>query len=169
MIKLYALYDSLIMQMKTAYLAHVDERAQNNLPPLVLNAEQTQSVVENLINGNDETFYLDLITHRVPPGVDEAAYVKASFLTSVAKGEQNCNAIDQKQATFLLGTMLGGYNITPLIELLDVDETAQTACDALSKTLLIYEAYQTILEKSADNSFAKKSGERLGKCRLVCC
>ncbi len=156
MIKLYALYDSLIMQMKTAYLAHVDERAQNNLPPLALNAEQTQSVVENLINGNDEAFYLDLITHRVPPGVDEAAYVKASFLTSVAKGEQNCNAIDQKQATFLLGTMLGGYNITPLIELLDIDATAQTACDALSKTLLIYEAYQTVLEKSADNSFAKK-------------
>jgi aconitate hydratase 2/2-methylisocitrate dehydratase len=156
MIKLYALYDSLIMQMKTAYLAHVDERAQNNLPPLALNAEQTQSVVENLINGNDEAFYLDLLTHRVPPGVDEAAYVKASFLTSVAKGEQNCNAIDQKQATFLLGTMLGGYNITPLIELLDIDATAQTACDALSKTLLIYEAYQTVLEKSADNSFAKK-------------
>jgi len=156
MIKLYALYDSLIMQMKTAYLAHVDERAQNNLPPLALNAEQTQSVVKNLINGNDEAFYLDLLTHRVPPGVDEAAYVKASFLTSVAKGEQNCNAIDQKQATFLLGTMLGGYNITPLIELLDIDATAQTACDALSKTLLIYEAYQTVLEKSADNSFAKK-------------
>ncbi|SFV77360.1 Aconitate hydratase 2 [hydrothermal vent metagenome] len=144
------------MQMKTAYLAHVDERAQNNLPPLALNAEQTQSVVKNLINGNDEAFYLDLLTHRVPPGVDEAAYVKASFLTSVAKGEQNCNAIDQKQATFLLGTMLGGYNITPLIELLDIDATAQTACDALSKTLLIYEAYQTVLEKSADNSFAKK-------------
>ncbi len=156
MIKLYALYDSLIMQMKTAYLAHVDERAQNNLPPLALNAEQTQSVVENLINGNDEAFYLDLLTHRVPPGVDEAAYVKASFLTSVAKGDQNCNAIDQKQATFLLGTMLGGYNITPLIELLDIDATAQTACDALSKTLLIYEAYQTVLEKSADNNFAKK-------------
>jgi len=156
MIKLYTLYDSLIMQMKTAYLAHIDERAQNNLPPLALNAEQTQSVVKNLINGNDESFYLDLLTHRVPPGVDEAAYVKASFLTSVAKGEQNCNAIDQKQATFLLGTMLGGYNIAPLIELLDIDATAQTACDALSKTLLIYEAYQTILEKSADNSFAKK-------------
>jgi aconitate hydratase 2/2-methylisocitrate dehydratase len=92
----------------------------------------------------------------VPPGVDEAAYVKASFLASVAKGEQICDAINQKQATFLLGTMLGGYNIDPLIELLDIDATAQSACDALSKTLLIYEAYQTILEKSADNAFAKK-------------
>jgi aconitate hydratase 2/2-methylisocitrate dehydratase len=103
--------------MKTAYLAHIDKRAKDNLPPLVLDAEQTSAVVENLINGNDEAFYLDLLTHRVPPGVDEAAYVKASFLTSVAKGEQTCHAINQQQATFLLGTMMGGYNITPLIEL----------------------------------------------------
>ncbi len=152
MIKLYALYHSFITQMKTAYLKHIDERAKDNLPPLVLNAEQTQSVIENLINGNDETFYLDLLTHRVPPGVDEAAYVKASFLASIAKGEQNCNAINQEHATSLLGTMLGGYNIAPLIELLDIDATAQAACDALSRTLLIYEAYQTILEKSADNA-----------------
>ncbi|CAC9611259.1 Aconitate hydratase 2 (EC 4.2.1.3) [uncultured Gammaproteobacteria bacterium] len=142
--------------MKTAYLAHIDKRAKDNLPPLVLDAEQTSAVVENLINGNDEAFYLDLLTHRVPPGVDEAAYVKASFLTSVAKGEQTCHAINQQQATFLLGTMMGGYNITPLIELLDIDATAQTACDALSKTLLIYEAYQTIIEKSATNTFAKQ-------------
>ncbi|MBT3965754.1 MAG: aconitate hydratase B, partial [Candidatus Thioglobus sp.] len=142
--------------MKTAYLAHIEERAKDNLPPLVLNAEQTQSVVEKLINGDDEKFYLDLLTHRVPPGVDEAAYVKASFLASVAKGEQTCNAIDQAQATFLLGTMLGGYNISPLIELLEIGTTAQVACDALSKTLLIYEAYQTIVEKSIDNTFAKQ-------------
>lgn len=155
MVKLYALYDSIIKQMKTAYLAHIDERAQDNLPPLVLNAQQTKSVVENLINNNDEAFYLDLLTHRIPPGVDEAAYVKASFLASVAKGEQTCNAINQTQATFLLGTMMGGYNITPLIDLLDIKATAQTACDALSKTLLIYEAYQTIIEKSANNNFAK--------------
>lgn len=156
MVKLYALYDSLIKQMKTAYLAHTNERAQNNLPPLALSAEQTKSVVENLIKGNDEDFYLDLLTHRVPPGVDEAAYVKASFLTSVAKGEQACHAIDQKHATFLLGTMMGGYNIEPLIDLLDIDATSKTAKDALAKTLLIYEAYQTVLEKSASNTFAKQ-------------
>jgi aconitase (EC 4.2.1.3) len=119
--------------MKTAYLAHINERAQGNLPPLVLNAEQAKSVVENLIKGDDDDFYLDLLTHRVPPGVDEAAYVKASFLASVAKGEQTCNAIDQKHATFLLGTMMGGYNIDPLIELLDLDATAETARDALAK------------------------------------
>ena len=156
MIKLYALYDSLITQMKTAYLAHIDERTQDNLPPLALNAEQAKSVVENLINDNDSKFYLDLLTHRVPPGVDEAAYVKASFLASIAKGEQTCNSINRQQATFLLGTMLGGYNIEPLIELLDFDETAATARDALSQTLLIYDAYQTVVEKSANNAFAKE-------------
>ncbi|MEO1890893.1 MAG: aconitate hydratase B, partial [Candidatus Thioglobus sp.] len=142
--------------MKTAYLAHISERAQDNLPPLVLNAEQAKSVVENLIKGGDEDFYLDLLTHRIPPGVDEAAYVKASFLASVAKGEQTCGAVDQKHATFLLGTMMGGYNIDPLIELLDLDATAETARDALAKTLLIYEAYQTVVEKSANNAFAKQ-------------
>lgn len=143
-------------QMKTAYLTHIDERAKEQLPPLVLNAEQTQNVVENLIAGNEPDFYLNLLTHRIPPGVDEAAYVKASFLASVAKGEQTCNSIDQQQATFLLGTMMGGYNIETLIELLDVEATAQTAADALSKTLLIYEAYQAILDKSNNNTFAKQ-------------
>ncbi len=142
--------------MKTAYLTHINERAKDNLPPLALTAQQTKSVVESLINGNDDDFYLDLLTHCVPPGVDEAAYVKAGFLASVAKDEQTCNAISQEQATFLLGTMMGGYNIAPLIELLDIDTTAQIACDALSKTLLIYEAYQEIVEKSTNNTFAKQ-------------
>ena len=142
--------------MKTAYLTHINERAKDNLPPLALTAQQTKSVVESLINGNDDDFYLDLLTHCIPPGVDEAAYVKAGFLASVAKDEQTCNAISQEQATFLLGTMMGGYNIAPLIELLDIDTTAQIACDALSKTLLIYEAYQEIVEKSTNNTFAKQ-------------
>jgi aconitate hydratase 2/2-methylisocitrate dehydratase len=91
--------------MKTAYLTHINERAKDNLPPLALTAQQTKSVVESLINGNDDDFYLDLLTHCVPPGVDEAAYVKAGFLASVAKDEQTCNAISQEQATFLLGTI----------------------------------------------------------------
>ena len=142
--------------MKTAYLTHINERAKDNLPPLALTAQQTKSVVESLINGNDDDFYLDLLTHCIPPGVDEAAYVKAGFLASVAKDEQTCNAISQEQATFLLGTMMGGYNIAPLIELLDIDTTAQIACDALSKTLLIYEAHQEIVEKSTNNTFAKQ-------------
>ncbi len=157
MLKLYALYDSLIKQMKTTYLTHINERAKNNLPPLVLNAEQTKSVVEHLINGDDDDFYLDLLTHRVPPGVDEAAYVKASFLTSVAKGEQNCTAVSQKQAAFLLATMLGGYNIEALIDLLDVAAVAEKAAHFLgTHTILIYEAYQTIFAKAKHNPYAQK-------------
>ena len=142
--------------MKSAYLKHIEERKNEELPPLALNAKQTQRVVENLINGVETDFYLDLLTNRVPPGVDEAAYVKAGFLSSVAKGQQECAGISQEDATFLLGTMMGGYNITPLIELLDIAVTQQAACDALSNTLLVYEAYQEILDKSNSNPFAKK-------------
>ena len=142
--------------MKEAYLKHCDERQSDNLPPLALNAKQTKSVVESLISGIDDDFNLDLLTHRVPPGVDEAAYVKAGFLTSIAKGEESCKAISRKHATFLLGTMLGGYSIESLISLLDDDETAEAACEALSHTILIYEAHQSILEKSTNNAHAKK-------------
>ena len=142
--------------MKEAYLKHCKERKEKNLPPLVLDAKQTKSVVDNLISGSDDEFFLDLLTHRIPPGVDEAAYVKAGFLTSVAKGDQLCLSISQKHATFLLGTMLGGYSINSLIDLLDIDETAETACKALSNTILIYEAHQSVLEKSTHNDYAKK-------------
>ncbi|MDA7438528.1 bifunctional aconitate hydratase 2/2-methylisocitrate dehydratase [Candidatus Pseudothioglobus singularis] len=142
--------------MIKAYLKHCEERKSDNLPPLALDAKQTKSVVESLISGLDDDFYLNLLTHRVPPGVDEAAYVKAGFLTSIAKGEQSCNAISRKHATFLLGTMLGGYSIESLINLLDDDETAEEACKALSHTILIYEAHQSIMEKSANNAHAKK-------------
>ena len=142
--------------MKEAYLKHCDERQSENLPPLALNAKQTKSVVESLISGIDDDFNLDLLTHRVPPGVDEAAYVKAGFLTSIANGDETCKAISKQHATFLLGTMLGGYSIESLINLLDDDETAEAACEALSHTILIYEAHQSILEKSTNNAHAKK-------------
>ena len=142
--------------MKEDYLKHLKERQKLNLPPLALNAKQTKVVVDNLIKSSDDDFYLDLLTHRVPPGVDESAYVKAGFLTSVAKGQQKCVAISQEHATFLLGTMLGGYNINPLIELLDIDATQEAACKALSKTILIYEAHQTIMDKATNNIFAKR-------------
>ena len=142
--------------MKKEYLKHCKERKENNLPPLALDAKQTKSVVDNLISGSDDKFYSDLLTHRIPPGVDEAAYVKAGFLTSVAKGEQLCQSISQNHATFLLGTMLGGYSINSLIDLLDIDETAETACKALAQTILIYEAHQSVIEKSIHNTYAKK-------------
>ncbi len=143
--------------MKTAYLTHLNQRAKDNLPPLSLDAKQTQSVVEHLINNDESAFYLDLLTHQIPPGVDEAAYVKAGFLTSVAKGEQACAAIDQKHAAFLLGTMLGGYNITALIELLEIEAVAEKAAHFLgTHTILIYEAYQIIFDKAKHNIYAQK-------------
>lgn len=146
--------------MKSDYLKHSQERAEQNLPPLPLNAEQTKAVVKALTNkeNKDSEFYLDLLTNRTPAGVDEAAYVKAAFLSAVAKGEQDCLAIDKKQATFLLGTMLGGYNITPLIDLLDAEEAvAELAAHALScHIVLIYDAYGRIVEKAKTNKFAQK-------------
>lgn len=159
MVKLYAVIESSLTEntpMKQDYTKHCEERKTDNVPPLALDATQTKSVVEHLITGTEDDFYLDLLTHRVPPGVDEAAYVKAGFLAHVAKGEQTCAAITQEHATFLLGTMLGGYNIDTLIDLLDIDATAEAACEALSHTILIYEAYQGVVEKSANNVFAKK-------------
>ena len=134
--------------MKSAYLQHVNERQQDNLPPLALNAEQVASVVQHLIQGDEDEFYLDLLTNRVPPGVDEAAYVKAGFLASIAKGDQHCHAIDQARATFLLGTMVGGYNIAPMVDLLDDDTLAPIAATGLSHTLLMFDAFYDVKDKA---------------------
>ena len=139
MLKLYAVIESSLTEntlMKKDYLKHCEERNAKNIPPLALDAQQTQSVVDHLIQGTEDDFYLDLLTNRVPPGVDEAAYVKAGFLANVAKGEQQCGAIDRSSALKLLSTMVGGYNIEPIIDLLDDEELAPLAVEGLSHTLL---------------------------------
>ena len=100
--------------MKEVYLKHSKERKENNLPPLVLDAKQTKSVVDNLISGSDDEFFLDLLTHRIPPGVDEAAYVKAGFLTSVAKGDQFCSCISQNQAAKVILGVVSPDCVVPL-------------------------------------------------------
>ncbi len=144
--------------MLDEYQKHVEQRAQENLPPLALDAEQVSAIVELLkqpeTDMSDEL--LGLLIHRVPPGVDQAAYVKAGFLADVARGEVRCSLIDPVKATALLGTMMGGYNIQPLIDLLDQGDTAAEAGKALSKTLLIYDAYHDVVEKSATNDYAKR-------------
>ncbi len=144
--------------MLEAYRKHVEERATDDLPPLPLNAEQVAALVELLKTppAGEEAFLVELLTHRVPPGVDEAAYVKAGFLSAVAKGETSSPLIDAKQATELLGTMLGGYNIQSLVDLLDNDELASVAVEALSKTLLVFDAFHDVLEKAKNNAFAKQ-------------
>jgi len=141
-----------------AYYQHVEERSQLNLPALPLDPEQTAGLIELLKNPpeGDEEIILELLIHCVPAGVDHAAYVKAGFLADVASGKISCPLIDASKATELLGTMLGGYNIQPLIALLDSDEVAPIAVNALSKTLLMFDAYHDVVEKAKTNDFAKQ-------------
>ena len=144
--------------MLKAYQDHVEQRAQEGLPPLPLDAEQVTALVSELkqANNTDSEKYLDLLIHRVPPGVDQAAYVKAGFLTDVARGNVSCKVIYTVKATELLGTMMGGYNIDALIALLDIAETTDAAEKALSTTLLIYDAYHDVVDKAQTNDHAKR-------------
>lgn len=144
--------------MLEAYRKHVEERAAEGVVPTALNAEQVAGLVELLKAppAGEEEFLLDLLTNRVPAGVDAAAYVKAGFLTAVAKGEATSPLISATAAVDLLGTMLGGYNIEPLVEFLDNDALAPNAAKALSTTLLMFDAFNDVIEKSKSNDFAKQ-------------
>ena len=143
--------------MLEAYRQHVAERAALGIPPLPLNAQQTADVIELLKSppAGEDAFLLDLLTHRVPPGVDDAAKVKASFLSAVAHGDVKVALIPKAKATELLGTMLGGYNVKPLIDLLGHADVAQEAANALKKTLLMFDYFHDVAEKAtAGNKFA---------------
>ncbi len=144
--------------MLQEYQKHVEERAAEGLPPLPLDAAQVSQIVESLKQPKsaDNEEMLELLVHRVPPGVDKAAYVKAAFLADIAKGNTTCDLITQVEATELLGTMMGGYNIQPLIELLDVEAAADAAEKALCKTLMVYDAYHDVVEKAETNDHAKR-------------
>ncbi len=145
--------------MLEAYRKHVAERAAEGVPPKPLNAEQVAGLVELLKNppaGENEVL-LDLITNRVPPGVDEAAYVKAAFLSAVAKGEATSPLIDKPLAVKLLGMMLGGYNIETLVGLLDDAQLGKAAAQELKHTLLMFDAFHDVEEKAkAGNANAKE-------------
>ncbi|WP_136246521.1 bifunctional aconitate hydratase 2/2-methylisocitrate dehydratase [Halomonas borealis] len=144
--------------MLEAYRQHVEERAQAGVPPKPLNAEQTAALVELLKNppAGEEEAILDLLTNRVPPGVDEAAYVKAGFLTAIAKGEAESPLIDRIHAVKLLGTMQGGYNIVSLVELLDDAALAHEVGEQLKHTLLMFDAFHDVEERAnAGNAVAK--------------
>ncbi len=145
--------------MLDTYHQHVKDRAAEGIPPKPLSAEQTVDLVALLKNpaGNDENELLDLIMNRVPAGVDDAAYIKAGFLAAVASGEATSPLIDSVKAVELLGTMLGGYNIQPLINALKDEALASTAVIALSKTLLMFDAFHDVKELAdGGNSFAKE-------------
>lgn len=144
--------------MLEAYRKHVEERASQGVPPKPLDPEQTAGLIELLKNppAGEEEYLLDLISNRVPPGVDEAAYVKAGFLSAIIKGEANSPLIDRRAAVKLLGNMLGGYNIGTLVELLDDAELGAEAVAELKHTLLMFDAFHDVEEKAkAGNENAK--------------
>ncbi|PJX22187.1 bifunctional aconitate hydratase 2/2-methylisocitrate dehydratase [Advenella sp. S44] len=136
--------------MLESYRQHAAERDALGIPPLPLSAQQTAALIELLKAppAGQEAFLLDLITHRVPAGVDDAAKVKASYLAAVAFGTEKCPLISDEKATELLGTMLGGYNISPLVELLDNEKLGTMAAEALKKTLLVFDAFHDVQEKA---------------------
>ena len=150
-----------MMRVKTvleAYRKHVEERVAQGVVPQPLNAEQTAGLIELLKNppAGEEAFLVDLITNRVPAGVDEAAYVKAGFLSALAKGETSSPLLSKQRAVELLGTMQGGYNIATLVELLDSAELGAVAAEQLKHTLLMFDAFHDVAEKAkAGNQHAK--------------
>lgn len=145
-------------QMLTEYRAHVAEREALGVPPQPLTDVQTADLVELLKNPpqGEEEYLIDLLENRVPAGVDQAAYVKAAFLNAIVKGDATSPLVSKERAVYLLGTMLGGYNVAPLVELLDDDELGEMAAKALKKTLLVFDAFHDVEEKAkADNANAK--------------
>lgn len=144
--------------MLEAYRQHVAERAAEQIPPKPLNPEWTAALVELLKNppAGEEEFLLDLIANRVPPGVDEAAYVKAGFLSALVNGDASSPLIDRSAAVTLLGNMHGGYNVETLVELLDDAELAEQAAKELKGTLLVFDTFHDVAEKAdAGNANAK--------------
>lgn len=145
-------------QMLTEYRAHVAEREALGVPPQPLTDAQTADLVELLKNppAGEEEYLVHLLENRVPAGVDQAAYVKAAFLNAIVKGEANSPLITKERAVYLLGTMLGGYNVAPLVDLLDNAELGGLAAEALKKTLLVFDAFHDVEEKAkAGNANAK--------------
>jgi len=139
------------------YRKHVAEREAQGIPPKPLTPEQVAGLVELLKNppAGEEAFLLELISERVPPGVDEAAYVKAGYLSAIAKGEDSCSLISADAAVQMLGNMHGGYNIETLVALLDDDKLAELATEELKHTLLMFDSFHDVEEKhKAGNKYA---------------
>ncbi|MCK4442479.1 MAG: aconitate hydratase B, partial [Sulfurovaceae bacterium] len=145
------------MSLLADYRKHTEERAKLGVPPLALTAEQVAQLVE-LLKANpieDADYVMELFTQKVPAGVDDAAYVKAAFLNDIVQGNATCETIDAVKACEILGTMLGGFNVKPLVEALKIDgEVANTAGEQLKNTILVYDAFNDI-KSMADSGNAK--------------
>ena len=145
--------------MLVEYRKHVNKRKSQNIPPKPLNADQTSDLVKLLKNPpkGEENFLLDLISNRVPPGVDEAAYVKASFLSAIATVKDHSPIISRELSIKLLGQMLGGYNVATLVELLDDEDMQECAAEQLKSTILVFDAFHDVAEKATDGNNLAKS------------
>ncbi len=129
------------------YKAHTKERAELGVPPLALTAEQTAELIELLKASPivEQDYAMDIFENKIPAGVDDAAYVKAAFLNDIVQGQASCDAIDAVKACEILGKMLGGFNVTPLIEALKIEgDVANTACEQLKNTILVYDAFNDV-------------------------
>ena len=139
------------------YNNDVELRAKDGVPPLPLDAKKTAQVVELLKSGEEnQEFLLDLLENRVPPGVDDAAYVKAAFLNDVSKGNSTCSVITPIKSIEILGTMLGGYNVKPLVDGLSNSDLAQASADALKHIVLVYDAFNDVELLAKTNNYAKE-------------
>ena len=145
------------------YADHLAERATKGIPPLPLNAEQTNCVTklleQDITHDSFDSFdLLDLLINRVPPGVDEAAYVKASWLTAIVNSEKYCKSINPEKAIEILGTMIGGYNVNALVEILKGENSllAKKAAEVLKNIILVYDSANEIYELSQNNIYARE-------------
>ncbi|PTU01634.1 aconitate hydratase B, partial [Pseudomonas sp. HMWF031] len=146
--------------MLSAYRENAAERLALGIPPLALSATQTKALTELLETppSGEEQELMHLLSERIPPGVDEAAYVKATWLSAIAQGQTSSPLVSPLEATRLLATMVGGYNVAALIELLQHNdvELAGCAAEGLSRTLLVYDAFNEVMELATSNRFAKQ-------------
>lgn len=144
------------MDFKNNYAKQIEIRAKDNVPPLPLNVEDTKSVIELLKKNQDIDFAKDLLLNRVSPGVDDSAKIKAEFLGDIIKDKIKVESICKKEAIKILGTMVGGYNIEPLIYALKNDELAQDSANVLKHLIFVYDNFDTIATLSKSNKFAKE-------------
>jgi len=147
------------MSLVTEYKQHTQERAQLGVPPLPLTPEQTQELVTLLKDSNpsEGAYLVDLFKNHISPGVDDAAAVKAAFLNEIVQGKVSCSLIDKDEAIKILGTMLGGYNVDPLVQALKVEAVAAQAAKELENTLLVYDSFNDVKElMDAGNVYAKQ-------------
>ena len=148
------------MSLLANYKAHSQERLnEGGLPALPLTAEQTAELVELLKASSvvEAEYCLDLFTNKINPGVDDAAYVKAAFLNDIVQGNVTCSVISKVKAIEILGTMMGGFNVTPLVEALKIAEVADAAANELKNTILVYNSFNEVKElMDAGNAKAKE-------------